>query len=49
MMYSDYSKPAKKFGVNTMDFYVCMAKAWLDDPDAPAGKTARYYECVVNG
>lgn len=49
MMYSDYAKVAKKFNANNMDFYVCMAKAWLDDPDAGAGKmkTARYYECVV--
>lgn len=47
MMYSDYAKVAKKFNVNNMDFYVCMARAWLDDPDAPQHKTARYYQYVV--
>lgn len=49
MMYSDYCEVAKKFNVNNMDFYVCMAKAWLDDEDAGAGKakTAIYYECIA--
>lgn len=47
MMYSDYSKVAKKFGVNNLDFYVCMTKAWIDDPDAGENKTANYYEWVV--
>ncbi len=49
MVYSDYSKVAKKFNVNNMDFYICLAKAWLDDPDAPEDKTAKYYQYVVNG
>lgn len=49
MMYSDYCGAAKKFNVNNIDFYVCMAKAWLDDEDAGAGKakTAIYYECIA--
>lgn len=49
MMYSDYCEVAKKFNVNNMDFYVCMAKAWLNDEDAGAGKakTAIYYECIA--
>jgi len=47
MMYSDYCKVAKKFNANTVDFYVALASAWLDDKDAGEGKTARYYEHVV--
>ena len=47
MVYSDYSAVAKKMNVNTMDFYVCMAKAFLDDKDAGEDKLARYYEYVV--
>ena len=47
MVYSDYSAVAKKMNVNTMDFYVCMAKAFLDDPDAGEDKLAKYYEYIV--
>lgn len=47
MLYSDYCEVAKKFGVNNIDFYVCLAKAWLDDEDANEHKTMRYYDCVV--
>lgn len=46
-MYSDYFKVAKKNNVNTVDFYVDMAEAFLDDEDAMPGKPARYYEYVV--
>lgn len=48
MMYSDYAKVAKMLGMNTVDFYVEMAKAFLDDKDAGPGKIAKYYEYVVN-
>ena len=49
MLYSDYVEVAKKFNVNNIDFYICMAKAWLDDDDVATGKgkTAAYYEYVV--
>lgn len=47
LMYSDYGKVAKKMGVNNLDFYVDMAKAFLDDKDAAEDKLARYYEYVV--
>lgn len=49
IMFSDYSKVAKELGVNTLDFYAKMAKAFLDDPDGPGPeeKLARYYEYVV--
>lgn len=46
-VYSDYCKVAKKHNVNNMDFYVDMAKAWLDDKDAVPDKAAAYYECIV--
>ncbi len=47
MMYSDYCKVTEKFGVNTLEFYACMAKAFLEDPDAKPGKLARYREFVA--
>lgn len=47
MMYSDYCKVTEKFGVNTLEFYACMAKAFLEDPDAKPGKLARYYEYIA--
>lgn len=47
MMYSDYFSVAKKFNINNTDFYVELAKAFLDDKDAAPGKLARYYEFVV--
>ena len=49
MMYSDFSNVAKKFNVNTVDFYTAMAVAFLDDPDAAPGKLANYYRAVVCG
>lgn len=47
MVYSDYFGVAKKFNINNTDFYVELAKAFLDDKDAGEGKLARYYEFVV--
>ena len=50
MMYSDYCKVAKKLGVNTMDFYAEMARAFLDDKDAGVpDKLTAYYEYIVKG
>ena len=47
MMYTDYCVVARKYGVDTTDFYADMAMAWINDPDVPPGKTKRYYEEVV--
>lgn len=47
MMYSDYGKVAKKYGVNESGYYAHLTKAFLDDKDAGDGKLMRYYECVV--
>lgn len=48
MVYSDYGKVAKKLSVNTIDFYADMAKAFLDDKDAPKDKLARYYFYIAD-
>lgn len=47
MMYSDYCKAAEKMGINSVDFYAYMAKAFLDDKDASPNKLARYYQYIV--
>lgn len=46
-MYADYAKVAKKFGVDKPEFYACMAKAFLEDPDAVDNKVEEYYKHVV--
>lgn len=46
-MYSDYGEVARKFGITSPEFYVCMAKAWMNDKDAEPDKTALYYEYIV--
>lgn len=48
MMYSDYCEIAKKFNMDKPDFYACMAKAFLDDPDASDHKLSKYMERVVH-
>lgn len=47
MMYSDYCAVAKKFGIDTADFYGQMAKAFLEDKDAQPDKLKNYFEEVV--
>lgn len=49
MMYSDYVKVARKLGVNKVDFYAWMAKAFLEDKDAGPDKLKRYFEYVAAG
>lgn len=46
-MYSDYCAVLKKHGVNTMDMYVDLACAFLNDSDAISNKATMYYECLV--
>ena len=46
-VYSDYSAVAKKFGVDKLDFYLELAKAWIDDKDAVPNKATMYYKYVV--
>lgn len=48
VVYSDYSKVLKKHGVgDKLDFYVDLAKAFMDDKDAQPDKMARYYRYIV--
>lgn len=50
MMYSDYCKVAKKYGVDSVDFYIDMAKAFLFDEDSvpPEEKITEYYYHIVD-
>lgn len=49
-MYSDYCSVAKKFGVDRIEFYIDMARAFLDDKDFDGDgdeKAFLYYKCIV--
>lgn len=45
-LYSDYCEVLKKVNA-TVDTYVGLAKAWIDDPDAVPDKAAAYYTHIV--
>lgn len=47
LIYSDYCGAAKAVGCSNMDFYVEMAKAFLNDEDAVPDKLAAYYDGIV--
>lgn len=50
MMYSDYCSVAKKYGVDRIEFYADMAKAFLKDKDfdgSPEDKLYIYYKTIV--
>lgn len=46
-LWSDYNQTAKRYGVDTVEFWACMAKDWLTDEDAGAHKAYNYYNHVV--
>lgn len=46
-IHSDFGKVAKKHKIDTVEYYVDMARAWLEDEDAVKHKAMAYYECVV--
>lgn len=46
-LYTDYCKVAKKHGVDKVDFWADLAKAFIQDKDAEPGKVKRYYECIA--
>lgn len=46
-LYSDYCEALKKNNASTMETYVCLAKAWLDDDDAIENKAAAYFTYIV--
>ncbi len=46
LLYSDYCKAIQKTPANTLDFYVDLARAFLDDEDAVPDKLAAYYHHI---
>lgn len=46
-LYTDYCKVAKKYGVDKVDFWADLAKAFMTDKDAGEGKVKKYYECIA--
>jgi len=46
-MYSDYQPAAKKFGIDKPEFYACMAKLFLEDPDAVENKVEEYHKHIA--
>lgn len=46
-MKSDYCMVAKKFNINTEEFYGEMAKAFIEDKDAHPNKAAIYMNCIA--
>ena len=47
-LYSDYCSVFMKAGIgDSVDFYVELAKAFINDPDAQPEKLAKYYEHIV--
>lgn len=47
MIHSDYSEVAKRYGVDRIEFYVDMAKTFLEDKDAKPNKLSEYYNHIV--
>ena len=47
-LYADYDPIFKRHNVSTMEFYVDMARAWIQDEDAVENKVMAYYECITN-
>lgn len=49
MAYSDYSKIAKKYGIDNVNFYIDIAKQFLWDSDTIQGKEKldKYYKYIV--
>lgn len=46
-LYSDYCEALKKNNASTMETYVGLAKAWLEDDDAVKDKAAAYFMYIV--
>lgn len=44
---SDFGKVAKKHGVDKVDFWADLAKAFMHDKDAVPDKVKIYYECIA--
>ena len=46
-LYADFCLVFHKHGVSSPEFYLELAKAWLEDKDAVPNKAMMYYECIV--
>lgn len=46
-MYADYHEAGKKFGVDKPEFYACLAKLFIEDPDAVEDKVEKYVKHIV--
>lgn len=46
-MYADFHEAGKKFGVDKPEFYACLAKLFIEDPDAVDNKVEEYVKHVV--
>lgn len=47
-LYSDYCSVLTRYGISdSVDFYIDLAKAFIEDSDAMPDKLANYYECIV--
>lgn len=46
-LYSDYSKVMKTYGLDDVQLYAKLAKAWIHDKDAVENKSAVYYRFIV--
>lgn len=44
---TDYGKVAKRYGVDKVDFWADMAKAFMHDKDAVPDKVRVYFECIA--
>lgn len=42
MMYNDYITTAQRYNVDTPDFYFCLARDFINDPDGSPHKLAKY-------
>ena len=52
MVYTDYCKTAKKYIGNNMDFFIELARDWLEDKDSAVKggeKLAIYFDCIIEG
>lgn len=46
-LYSDFCEVFRCYGIESPEFYVALAKAWLDDDDAVDEKAIKYFEHIV--
>jgi hypothetical protein len=46
-MYADYHEAGKKFGVDKPEFYACLAKLFIEDPDAVEDKVEKYVKHIA--